>query len=127
MERNNHHVWHERKWYKSRLDKRFRSYGGFVINMAIPDHQELHAHVRPPIKPAPWLMEVVLEHLRVEEVPIEETIPATIDLLEFQAQRTILVGESTLMRKINNNLIAQYEFIAPAIADNLLYIAQKST
>ena len=45
---NNHHVFFERKNYKTPIERRVRNLGAFVIRMNAVDHQELHANVPPP-------------------------------------------------------------------------------
>ena len=50
---NNHHVWHERRNYKSPIEQRVRNLGAFVIRANAIDHRELHANVPPPPKPDP--------------------------------------------------------------------------
>lgn len=45
---NNHHVFFERKNYKSPIERRVRNMGAFVLKVNGVDHQELHANVPPP-------------------------------------------------------------------------------
>lgn len=58
---NNHHVFFEKRWYRTQAEHRFRNLGGLVIPMHIPVHDDLHARVRPPLKPSPELREQVTE------------------------------------------------------------------
>jgi hypothetical protein len=53
MERleNTHHVFFERRWYKTPLERKLRQHRGFVIPMEVSNHSELHANVAPPEKP----------------------------------------------------------------------------
>jgi hypothetical protein len=48
---NNHHVFSERRWYKSPLERKLRQHKGFVIPMEVLAHSELHANLPPPEKP----------------------------------------------------------------------------
>lgn len=116
MEFNRHHVWHERKWYRSGLDKDFRTYPGFVITMPVQDHKELHAAINPPIKPSPMLMHIVLDALRRDNVDLTDTIPATLEVLATQAERSYN-GDSQLIKRIGANLLAQSEFIVVPLSD----------
>lgn len=51
--RNNHHVFWRRNEYKTPIERRVRNMGSFIIRVNAVDHQELHACVEPPPKPAP--------------------------------------------------------------------------
>lgn len=49
--RNNHHVFFERRDYKTPTERRVRNLGAFIIRANAVDHRELHANVPPPPKP----------------------------------------------------------------------------
>jgi len=50
---NRHHIIFPEQRYKGRLERfEYRELSGFIIRMSIPIHKELHANVRPPIKPS---------------------------------------------------------------------------
>lgn len=51
--KNNHHVWFTRREYKTPIERKVRNMGAFIIRVNAVDHQELHANVPPPPKPAP--------------------------------------------------------------------------
>lgn len=53
---NRHHVNFQRRNYNTPLEKQYRSMGGMILPMLITDHRELHAHIKPPKKPARQLM-----------------------------------------------------------------------
>lgn len=57
---NNHHVFFEKRWYKSQVEHRFRNLGGLVLPMHVPPHNDLHANIPPPPKPSKQLMERVI-------------------------------------------------------------------
>jgi hypothetical protein len=52
---NMHHVFFERRLYRSAEEKQFRCLGGLALMMHIPVHRELHADVKQPPKPCPDL------------------------------------------------------------------------
>lgn len=51
MTHNSHHVFFEKRNYKTPIEQRVRNLGAFVIYTDIVDHRELHANVPPPPKP----------------------------------------------------------------------------
>jgi len=56
---NSHHIFFERRLYRSDEEKQFRSLGGLVLDMHIPVHRELHADVEQPPKPCRDLREQI--------------------------------------------------------------------
>jgi hypothetical protein len=59
---NLHHVAHNRAWYKSKVETRYRNMGGFILPMEVSWHDELHASVKPPLKPKRPLMDMAIEY-----------------------------------------------------------------
>lgn len=102
---NKHHVWFERRDYRTSLDKRFRRYGGFVVPTLVEVHNELHAQVRPPLKPSPDLMRATLAHLADFDGNHEETLKRTIEYFDAYPRRNEL-DENTL-RSLSSNLMSQ--------------------
>ena len=48
---NNHHVFSERRNFKTPIERQVRNLGAFIIRANAVDHQEMHCNVPPPPKP----------------------------------------------------------------------------
>ncbi len=59
---NRHHVMHYARWYQTPTERLFRNIEGLVLPLYVPEHNELHANVPPPLKPTRPLMEQVTEY-----------------------------------------------------------------
>ena len=109
MDTNKHHIWFERRRYRSPLDKQFRQYGGFVVPTLVEVHNELHAQVRPPLKPSPDLMRAVLSHLGEFDGDHEKILYDTVEFFDSRPRRGD-VDEVTL-RELSANVLAQCEIL----------------
>lgn len=56
-----HHLYYDRKWYTSTVEKEFRELPENKIKMCRADHEELHATEWPPEKPSPAEMRDTIE------------------------------------------------------------------
>lgn len=63
---NEHHIWYQRRNYKTGFEKNLRYHRGFVIPISILDHRELHANLfLGPPKPNKPQIEGLLQSLGV--------------------------------------------------------------
>lgn len=63
METNRHHVFFQRRKYKTGAERRLRNNPAFVIPMDVGIHQDLHANVVTPPKPDASLIHGILNNL----------------------------------------------------------------
>lgn len=63
-ETSKHHVFHERDWYRTPLQRKVRTMGGAVVQLANQPHRDLHANVVPPPLVNPNLMQSIYLHSR---------------------------------------------------------------
>lgn len=111
MERNRHHVWHERKWYQSTLDKQFRQYSGFVVLTPVETHNNLHAVIKPPLKPHPELMRAILDHLGRFEGDHEQTLRDTVDFIQEWRVGETTEQEAARYKRMGANILAQTDLL----------------
>lgn len=105
---NNHHVFWQRRWYKTPLEKVLRSHRGLVIPLFEPVHNELHAQLLPPPKPSSRMIMGALEFL--------ETLPATTldtppELCTALSEHFLAI-DTKVAQRIGQNLVEQQVFIA---------------
>ena len=91
---NNHHVWFQRRSYKSPIERAFRNHNGFIIPTPVTAHNNLHANLYPPPKPHRELMMGILSNLEEYNLanPLDG-IEATIDFLETGRIRKHLIQQ----------------------------------
>jgi hypothetical protein len=79
---NKHHLIYKRADYKSPIEKAYRGAGGFIVEITIDSHKDLHSETEPPIKPSPELMrEIITNQRNKESLTPYERLDLTIDLL----------------------------------------------
>ncbi len=61
---NLHHVFWERRAYKTPIEKLARNLGGLVIRVDIDNHNELHAVLPPPPKPPHEVLSDLVVYMR---------------------------------------------------------------
>lgn len=105
---DNHHVFWQRKWYRTPLEKVLRSHRGLVVPLHRGVHKELHAEVLPPPKPKSFLIMGALEFL--ESVPIT-TLDNPPELCTALSEH-FLGQDGKMAQKIGENLVAQQVYIA---------------
>lgn len=109
--RDYHHAWFERRWYVSKLDKEFRQYPGFVILTDRSIHNDLHAIVKPPIKPAPPIMQATLEMLQFYPQIPEDNLPRTGEFMYKLSAQTDDELLAHRLQRIGANLLAQHTLL----------------
>jgi len=63
-ETSRHHIFSERDWYRTPLQRKVRQMGGAVVQLANQPHRELHANVEHPPLVNPNLMQDIYLHSR---------------------------------------------------------------
>lgn len=58
---NRHHIFYPNRLYEPGAEQRFRSLGGLILPLHIPEHNTLHQRVDPPQKPSRQLREQIEE------------------------------------------------------------------
>lgn len=114
---NNHHVFFEKRWYKSQAEHRFRNLGGLVLPMHIPVHDELHANVPPPPKPTPAFREQITEYAHGDYH--DGQLEAFFNIAHFigdVANTSWSTERAQEAYTLHENLMAQAEFIVKGIA-----------
>jgi hypothetical protein len=66
---NFHHVMWERRYYQTSAERRYRQIGGLVLPLEVSWHDELHANIRPPLKPCRTLIDHTLEYAHEQTSP----------------------------------------------------------
>lgn len=64
---NQHHIYHPRKAYKSKLERLFR--GMFTVRICVDEHKHIHATTPPPKKPSAREMRLMIEARLAERKP----------------------------------------------------------
>jgi len=104
METSRHHVFFNRSYYKSRLEKQFRTHKALVIPMDVQIHKDLHAEVPPPPKPSPRLIYGAIGVLSTLDTfePVNTVLTLSEHFLEL---------DSNLAHRIGHNLLHQAGYI----------------
>lgn len=110
-ENSRHHVWFERKDYKTKNEKSFRNLGGFVIVMEHEAHRQLHFNVDPPPKLYKWQMSELEHDLNL--VPFEDRKDPLWGLDILQDYLTWYGGD--LADVVQENIVSQREYIDGAV------------
>lgn len=105
-----HHAIHERRNYRTPIEKRFRGMGGMVVRMANHYHRELHANVPPPPKVSPLLMQDIYLHARPQSYETAvDLFGSVVDYIGLVADNNPTFGEEA--QRLHDNLVAQQHFI----------------
>jgi hypothetical protein len=116
MERpSRHHVFHERAWYKTHLEKSFRNIGGLVVPMFTKYHNRgddaLHNNVPPPPKPNRQMMLYVLGEAHELSVDHVLAVDAVAQMFGKLATRATTEHEEMLALNVQSNLEHQLLYI----------------
>lgn len=111
---NLHHCMWTRNEYLERPEKIYRSLSGLILPMVISSHNELHANVRPPIKPRLDLMNEAIDFNRRMLDPSESPYHNFNQMISFF--RDVAEGSPDAYKaeqawKIAGNLTTQEKFI----------------
>lgn len=112
-ETSRHHIFSERDWYRTPLQRRFREMVGGVVRLANQPHRELHANVKPPLLINPNLMADIYQFSTVLECvdayDAFQQIGAYVGLIATSPHRSDRdIEEATLLHA---NLVNQAAFI----------------
>lgn len=94
MERNNHHPFFERGWYRTPVLKELR---GLVVarEVLIPRHNQLHAEVPPPPIPSHALAANLVNHLGGRALPRMDSLFAANDyLMAVRSDEAIQIADN---------------------------------
>lgn len=102
-----HHVYSERRWYKTPLEKYVRNHFGMLVPMYLQPHRELHANTPPPPKPNQRLLLLTAEWLDNMSTATLSNSPGAVREI---AERHLEL-EDKLAQRIGSNFMQQLEFI----------------
>lgn len=114
-----HHVWWPKYDYKSRSDKRFRRYTGFVVPALRINHDLLHYRLTAPPKPSKAQMTDCLDIL--ESLPDAmkiEKLWALQTSVEFFRSQMQFDDEAFRARRIAENLESQIGYLSMKLVDS---------
>ena len=100
---NNHHVWFERKHYKTPIERHVRNMGAFIIRANAIDHRELHANVLPPPKPDHDQLNDLYQFMQEHTYQLEGTEGLEWGIVWANDRRLYIVEE---------NLTQQYDYLS---------------
>ena len=100
---NKHHVWFERKNYKTPIERQVRNMGAFIIRVNAVDHQELHVAVPPPPKPSHEQLHDLHQFMQEHNYDIEN-----LDGLGWG----IVWANDRRLYSIEENLNNQYDYLS---------------
>ena len=107
-----HHVFFERRDYKTRLETLYRNMGGAVLLMGNQVHHDLHHEVPAPPKPNHHLMADIYQHARLldydTQYEVFEQIVDYVGIIAAGEQCQQNVHDANLLHE---NLVAQASFI----------------
>ena len=101
---NQHHLFFNKSYYKSRLEKQFRTHSALVIPMELQVHRDLHAEVPPPPKPSARLIYGAIGALSTLDT--FEPVNTVLTLSEH-----FLSIDNNLAHRIGHNLLMQAGYI----------------
>lgn len=104
---NRHHVYSERRWYRTPLERYVRSHFGMLVPMYVQVHKELHANVPPPPKPNQRLLLMTAKFL--DDLP-DSTLANQPQAIRELAQAHLELDDK-LAQRIGANMIDQLHFI----------------
>ena len=107
-----HHIAHERRNYKTRLETLYRNMGGMVVLLDSQVHQELHKEVAPPPKPNPNLMADIYRNARlpgyVDQYDLFSQIVDYVGMVAAGGRNEQNVEDASLLHA---NLLEQAQFV----------------
>jgi len=108
MERpSRHHVYSERRWYKTPLEKYVRNHFGMLVPLYLEPHKELHAKTPPPPKPNQRLLLMTAKLL--DDLP-NSTLSNQPAVIREVAEAHLHLNDK-LAQRIGENFMQQLEFI----------------
>lgn len=112
-----HHVAFMRRWFKTPLEKHYRSLGGLVLPIQGIVHRELHAKSYPPPKPSSELMINIVDFDDEQQsIPQIQRFHAIIDFLGDISVNSHSYERSDEAQRLQENFIEQARWIDKAIA-----------
>lgn len=110
METNRHHLFFQKKNYKTGLERRLRNNPAFVIPMDIGIHRDLHHEVGQPLKPDSRLIYGILDNLdnHLHRGPLDGVL-YTVEYLED--------SEHKQAERLAVNLSRQLGFVVLGVSD----------
>jgi len=110
METNRHHLFFQKKNYKTGLERRLRNHPAFIIPMDIGIHRGLHQEVKQPLKPDSRLIYGILDNLdnHLHRGPLDGVF-YTVEYLEGV--------ETKQAERLAMNLTRQLGFVVLGVCD----------
>lgn len=109
---DDHHIFWERKAYRTRLERLVRGMGGAVLRLDRQAHQDLHHELPPPPKPNFHLMSAIYHHARTPgyetQYDLFHQIVDYVGLVATTSQNQLHVEDASLLHA---HLLGQTVFI----------------
>lgn len=109
---NRHHLFWQRDWYRTPVERKFREQHGAVLLLNKEVHSELHNEVPAPKKPHPELMRAIYTHLRNTE--FTHTYDKFFELVDYTgkiANRAVRPQLAEDAYWLHDNLTQQQPFV----------------